>query len=82
MVGNGRELSPGEVAARMKVSHSTVLRWEATGELMPSRRLPSGYRRYDPADVESLEIALAIADEAARELALTALRERNRAARA
>lgn len=81
MVGRGGELTPGEVATRLDVAHSTVLRWEATGDLIPCRRLPSGHRRYDPADVVALEKVLAIADADAREAALAALRQRNRAPR-
>lgn len=77
MVGRGEELSPGEVATRTGVAHSTVIRWEDSGDLIPCRRLPSGHRRYDPADVEALEVVLAISDVDAREQALAELRRRN-----
>lgn len=77
MVGGGKELSPGEVAALLHVSPKTVTRWEKTGELMPSQRLPSGYRRYDPADVEALGAILALPIGDARVAALADLRQRN-----
>jgi DNA-binding transcriptional MerR regulator len=77
MVGRGEELSPGEVATRLGVAHSTVIRWEDSGDLVPCRRLPSGHRRYDPADVDALDEVLAITDPGAREQALVELRKRN-----
>lgn len=49
------EMSVGEVADYLHVSAETVRRWEASGDLVPSRRLPgSGYRRYRRSDVEKV----------------------------
>jgi hypothetical protein len=46
-------VTPGEVADAFKVDPRAVLRWEAAGEL-DSVRLPSGFRRYFRAQVETL----------------------------
>ena len=78
MVGVGQRLSPGEVATRLSVHVSTVQRWEKTWDLVPAERLPSGYRRYDPADVDALARVLKLAGPQ-RDAALEALREANRA---
>lgn len=49
------ELTPQEVADLLKVSPSTVRRWEKAGVLKPKRRLPgSQHRRYGRAEVEKL----------------------------
>lgn len=77
MVGRGKELSPSEVATRFGVSTSTVLRWEVTGELVPVRVLPSGYRRYSPDDCVSLEVVLAMPRGEEREAAMQALKAAN-----
>lgn len=77
MVGGGKELSPGEVATILHVSPKTVTRWEKTGDLLPSQRLPSGYRRYDPADVAALGEILAMPAGKERDAALDARRKAN-----
>ena len=77
MVGSGKEMAPGEVAARLRVSPKTVQRWEKTGELVPVQVLPSGYRRYDPADVERLGAVLAMPSGDERKAAMLALRTEN-----
>ncbi len=46
-----RYWSAGEVAEYLSVSPKTVNRWRREGRL-PAHRLPSGYYRYDPAEVE------------------------------
>lgn len=54
------ELTPTEVARELKVSPSTVRRWEESDVLKPSRRLPhSGHRRYSRAAVDALKKKLA-----------------------
>lgn len=53
------EMTVGEVADYLQVSAETVRRWERTGDLLPSRRLPgSGYRRYRRSDVEKARRAM------------------------
>jgi excisionase family DNA binding protein len=53
------ELTPTEVAREFNVSPATVRRWEKSGVLPPTRRLPgSGHRRYSRADVEALKAKL------------------------
>lgn len=76
MGADEKELTPGQVAARLRVSHSTVIRWGRTGELLPSQTLPSGYRRYDPATVDALGKILAMPTDD-RDVALAALRAKN-----
>lgn len=57
------EMSPVQVAREFNVSAATVRRWEEAGILAPSRRLPgSGYRRYNPADVDALKKRIADGD--------------------
>jgi excisionase family DNA binding protein len=59
-LGGIAELTPAEVAAVLKVSTATVKRWEESGVLAPTRRLPgSGHRRYSKAAVEALKKRLA-----------------------
>lgn len=49
------ELSPAQVAREFKVSPATVRRWEKSGILKPTRRLPgSNYRRYSRQAVDEL----------------------------
>lgn len=54
-------MTPTEVARLLGVSTATVRRWSEPGPhgevpiLAPSKRLPSGYRRYRRADVEALK---------------------------
>lgn len=48
-----KKLLPNEVARILDVSHDTVRRWADKGWLRP-HVLPSGYRRFDPDDVERL----------------------------
>ncbi|QKW15449.1 MerR family transcriptional regulator [Verrucosispora sp. NA02020] len=58
------ELTPTEVARELRVSPSTVRRWEETGILKPSRRLPgSGHRRYSRSSVDALKRDLAAAGQ-------------------
>lgn len=52
VVGDGSELTPVEVARILKVSPSTVRRYEEVGILPKARRLPgSRHRRYKRDDV-------------------------------
>lgn len=54
------ELTPTEVAREFNVSPATVRRWEASGVLSPTRRLPgSGHRRYSRTAVDALKKKLA-----------------------
>lgn len=54
------ELTPTEVARELRVSPSTVRRWEESDILKPTRRLPgSGHRRYSRAAVDALKQRLA-----------------------
>jgi DNA-binding transcriptional MerR regulator len=76
---DGDEMRPSEVAEQLSVSHSTVVRWEASYVLMP-RVLPSGYRKYRRADVEELGRVLALPRGAQRDAALEAIKARNRPA--
>lgn len=46
-------MPPREVAALLGVTTQTVGRWAEAGRI-PSRRLPSGHRRYAAADVRAL----------------------------
>ncbi len=56
----GEELTPAEVAREFNVSPATVRRWEASGVLKPTRRLPnSRHRRYSRATVDALRRQLA-----------------------
>jgi hypothetical protein len=58
------ELTPTEVARELRVSPSTVRRWEETDVLKPSRRLPhSGHRRYSRSAVDALKRKLAAAGQ-------------------
>lgn len=60
MVGKDDELTPLEVAREFKVSPATVRRWEESGVLAPTRRLPgSGHRRYSREAVNALKRKLA-----------------------
>lgn len=45
--------SISEFAERVKVSMSTLRRWDASGEF-PAKRRPSGHRYYDESDVRKL----------------------------
>lgn len=46
-------------AERLGVHENTVRNWADAGILPPGRQLPSGYRRFRPADVEALARVLA-----------------------
>lgn len=46
-------LKPVEVAARLRVSRSTISRWTTDGTL-PAVRLGKGVLRYRPADIDAL----------------------------
>lgn len=49
------EMTPSEVAREFDVSPATVRRWELSGILAPSRRLPgSKHRRYSRVAVAEL----------------------------
>lgn len=53
------ELTPSEVAREFNVSPATVRRWENSGVLAPSRRLPgSRHRRYSRDAIEALKAKL------------------------
>jgi len=43
----------GDAARRLGVSVDTLRRWDRLGTL-PARRLPSGQRVYDPADLDAV----------------------------
>ncbi len=63
VVGKGNELTPAEVAGEFNVSPATVRRWEKSGILAPTRRMPrSGHRRYSRADVDALHARLKAGD--------------------
>lgn len=47
-------LTIGETAEALKVSFSTLRRWDRIGHLVPIRLHPGSPRRYRRADVESL----------------------------
>jgi excisionase family DNA binding protein len=47
------EITPTEAARLLGVSRATLQRYANAGRLHP-RRLPSGYRRYDLAEVKAL----------------------------
>ena len=49
-----RLLSISEAARRLGVADKTLRSWADKG-LVPHVRLPSGYRRFDPADIERLQ---------------------------
>lgn len=53
MDGRRRLLTIGQVADRLGVSPQTVRRWADAG-LIPSARLPSGQRRFDPDQIEAI----------------------------
>jgi DNA-binding transcriptional MerR regulator len=82
MPDDADEMLPSQVAAKLSVSHSTVVRWEPAFVLVPSRVLPSGYRRYRKSDVDELGRALALPRGPERDAALEAIRNRNRSAAA
>ena len=52
-VGDGRLLTPGEVAALFRVDPKTVTRWAAAGRIS-SIRTPGGHRRFREAEVREL----------------------------
>ena len=65
MIANGSELTPAEVAREFKVSPATVRRWEESGLLKPTRRLPgSRHRRYSRESVNTFKAELATAEQA------------------
>jgi excisionase family DNA binding protein len=51
------EITPKEAAEILGVSRATVQRYANAGLLHP-RKLPSGFRRYDRADVERLRATM------------------------
>lgn len=54
------ELTPADVAKELDVSPSTVRRWEKSGVLPPTRRLPgSRHRRYSREAVDDLKRKMA-----------------------
>ena len=50
----GELLTTGAAAKRLGVSPQTLRRWESEGRITP-RRTPGGDRRYNTADIESLQ---------------------------
>ena len=48
----------GELAKRLGVAPSKIRFWEDNGLIPPARRLSSGYRDYDAAALETLQIVL------------------------
>jgi excisionase family DNA binding protein len=48
-----RLLTPGEVAALLRVDPKTVTRWAAAGRIT-SIRTPGGHRRYPETDVQRI----------------------------
>ncbi len=79
VVGDGSQLRTGEAAARLGVGDSTVRDWLAL-HLLRAVRTAGGHRRIDAASVDELAEVLRIQDDAQREAAKTALRQRNRLA--
>ena len=69
-------LLPHEAAERLGVAPSTVRRWDGKAYLVPAKVLPSGYRRYRPADVDELGRIMQLPPDA-RTAALAELRVRN-----
>ena len=53
LAGDGRLLTPGEVAALFRVDPKTVTRWVAAGKLS-AIRTPGGHRRFREAEVRAL----------------------------
>ena len=51
--GQGRLLTPGEVAQLFRVDPKTVTRWAAAGRIS-SIRTPGGHRRFREAEVRAL----------------------------
>lgn len=72
------ELSPIEVAKRLRISSATVRRYEERNLLRPARRLlGSNHRRYDAASVAELEAIMKIPVEELRAAAMEGLRRHN-----
>jgi len=53
----GRLLSIAEAAGRLGVHQKTLRRWADRG-LVPVVKLPSGYRRFDPAAIEQVRAGM------------------------
>jgi len=63
VTGKRRKLiSIGDVADELGVSVPTVRKWADTGE-MKAIRLPSGFRRFEPAEVDRKRREMGFADE-------------------
>lgn len=54
---SGYTMTTGDVAQRFDVSIDTIQRWTDQG-LIECRKLPSGWRRYRPEDVEAFANAM------------------------
>jgi excisionase family DNA binding protein len=61
--GRPKHLSISEAAAELGVSVATLRRWVDAGKI-PAIRLPSGYRRFDPAELERFRASLRTGGEA------------------
>jgi excisionase family DNA binding protein len=79
VVGDGSQLRTGEAAARLNVGEQTI-RDYLTQHLLRAVRTAGGHRRIDAASIDELAEVLRIQDDAEREAAKAALRERNRTA--
>lgn len=54
---SGYTMTTGDVAQRLDVSIDTIQRWTDQGKIA-HRKLPSGWRRYRPEDIETFANAM------------------------
>ncbi len=57
-----RLLTVSQAAARLGISQDTVRRWADQG-LLKTVKLPSGYRRFEPAEIERKRREMGFAEE-------------------
>lgn len=57
---SGKLLGTTEVAKELQIAISTLHRWVREGRIKPEQRLPSGYLRFNPVEVQRVKSSITV----------------------